>query len=85
MRPEATDVDRRSRLLALALLWLLAGGLLLTSTLVPAHTELLGWAPLFWLLWAPLAVALTLQPDLFRQLWRLRRPRRRNAHPLIWH
>jgi hypothetical protein len=84
MRPQVNDSDRRSRLLAVSLLWLLGGSLLLLSTLVPAHTELFGWAPMFWLLWAPLAVALTLEPRLPRQLLALRRSRRRAASHLIW-
>ena len=37
-------------------LWLLLGAFLLALTPVPAHTEALGWAPLFWLLLAPLCV-----------------------------
>jgi len=85
MRPQIADSDRRSRLLAASLLWLLVGSVLLATTLVPAHTELLGWSPMFWLLGAPLAVALTLEPGLPRQLLALCRPRRRNASPLIWH
>jgi hypothetical protein len=85
MRPQVADSDRRSRLLAASLLWLLAGSVLLATTLVPAYTELLGWTPLFWLLLAPLAVALTLEPSLPRQVLALCRPRRRNASSLIWH
>lgn len=37
-------------------LWLLFGGFLLALTPLPAHTEALGWAPLYWLLLAPLCV-----------------------------
>jgi hypothetical protein len=37
-------------------LWLLLGSFLLALTPLPAHTEALGWAPLFWLLLAPLCV-----------------------------
>jgi hypothetical protein len=85
MRPQVADSDRHSRLLAASLVWLLVGSALLATTLVPAHTELLGWTPMFWLLWAPLAVALTLEPSLPRQLLALCRPRRRNASSLIWH
>jgi hypothetical protein len=84
MRPQITDSNRHARLLAASLIWLLAGSVLLLSTLVPAHTRLLGWAPMFWLLWAPLAVTLTLEPRLPRQLLALRRPRRRTASQLIW-
>lgn len=84
MRQPIIDTDRRSRLLAASLLWLCGGSLLLLSTLVPAHTALLGWAPMFWLLWAPLAVTLTLEPKLPHQLLALRRSRRRNTAHLIW-
>jgi hypothetical protein len=85
MRSQASDSARRSRLLAASLLWLLVGSVLLATTLVPTHTELLGWTPMFWLLCAPLAVALTLEPGLPRQLLALCRPRRRHASRLIWH
>jgi uncharacterized membrane protein len=85
MRPQVIDSDRRSRLLAASLLWLLVGSLLLATTLVPAHTPWLGWTPLFWLFCAPLAVMLTLQPSLPRQLLALCRSRRRPASSLIWH
>jgi hypothetical protein len=84
MRHPNIDSTRHARLLAASLMWLLVGSMLLLSTLVPAHTELLGWAPMFWLLWAPLAVALTLEPTLPRQLLALRRARRRSARQLIW-
>lgn len=36
--------------------WLLLGSLLLGLTPLPAHTDALGWAPLFWLLLAPLCM-----------------------------
>jgi len=39
---------------------------------------------MFWLLWAPLAVTLTLEPKLPRRLLALRRSRRRNTAHLIW-
>ena len=39
-----------------AVLWLLVGSLLLALTPLPAHTDALGWAPLFWLLLAPLCM-----------------------------
>ena len=55
MRSSVTNHDRRIHLLAIAVLWLFGGGVLLLTTLVPAHTALLGWAPLLWLLGAPLA------------------------------
>ncbi|HET6806165.1 MAG TPA: hypothetical protein VFH59_12055 [Frateuria sp.] len=37
-------------------LWWLLGAFVLALTPVPAHTEAFGWAPLFWLLLAPLCV-----------------------------
>ena len=83
MHPNA-DTARRERLLGGSLLWLLAGGLLLLTTLVPAHTDALGWTPAFWLVGAPLIVLLALEPALPRQLLALRRPRRRRAVQLIW-
>ena len=84
MRPQTPSSLHRQRLLGAAVLWLLAGGALLLSTLVPAHTELLGWTPAFWLLGAPLVVLLALEPSLPRQLLALCRPRRRVAHAAIW-
>lgn len=77
MRITATDRRRHERLLAIALLWLAIGTALLVTTLVPAHTALLGWAPLLWLLAAPLALLLILEPDLPRQLLARRHARRR--------
>jgi len=79
MHPTAIDHRRHDRLLAIALLWLAAGGALLLSTLVPAHTALLGWAPLVWLLLAPLALLLILEPGLPRQLLAWRHARRGHA------
>lgn len=84
MRNKSIDPGRHPRLLATALLWLFGGSLLLATTLVPAHTALFGWTPFFWLFVAPLAVALTLEPRLPRQLLSLRKPRRRNTSQLIW-
>ena len=84
MSQPTTDAARHPRLLAAALLWLLGGSALLLTTLVPAHTALLGWTPLFWLFLAPLSVILTLEPHLLRQLSMLRRPRRRKQNQLIW-
>lgn len=77
MRTAAIDHRRHERLLAVALSWLAMGGALLLTTLVPARTALLGWAPLVWLLAAPLALLLILEPGLPRQLLALRRARRR--------
>jgi hypothetical protein len=77
MRPTTLDRDRRLHLLAIALLWLIGGGVLLLSTLVPAHTAALGWAPTLWLLGAPLTLLLALEPALpLRLLGRSRRHRR---------
>ncbi|MEI7035244.1 hypothetical protein [Fulvimonas yonginensis] len=39
-----------------AALWWLAGGFLLLLTPLPAHTDQLGWSPLYWLALAPLCV-----------------------------
>jgi hypothetical protein len=84
MRP-TTRTAHHERLLGAALLWLLAGAALLLTTLVPLHTEALGWTPAFWLIGAPLVVLLALEPSLPRQLLALRiRPRRRPAAALIW-
>ncbi|MEW9625096.1 hypothetical protein [Rhodanobacter geophilus] len=78
MRLTAIDHCRHDRLLGIALLWLAAGGALLATTLVPARTALLGWAPLLWLLVAPLALLLILEPGLPRQLLPRRHARRRH-------
>jgi hypothetical protein len=84
MRPQVVESNPRSRLLIASLLWLSVGSALLLTTLIPAHTDFLGWTPMFWLLWAPLAVTLTLEPKLPRRLLALRRSRRRNTAHLIW-
>jgi hypothetical protein len=70
------------RLFAVAVLWLVAGALLLLTTLVPAHTELLGWTPLFWLLGAPVTALLGLEPALLQLAVRRRR---RVTHGAAWH
>ena len=85
MRMHTLPSPHHERLFGAALLWLLGGGALLLTTLVPAHTELLGWTPAFWLLGAPLVVLLALEPTLPRQLLALCRPRRRMARSAIWH
>jgi hypothetical protein len=88
MRKPAFDNSRHYRLLAGALLWLLAGGALLLTTLVPVRTDLLGWTPAFWLVGAPLALLLVLEPSLPRQLLSLLsllRGRRRRVPHAIWH
>jgi hypothetical protein len=72
------------RLLGAALSWLLGGAALLLTTLVPTHTEWLGWTPAFWLLAAPVIVLLGLEPTLPRELLTLRR--RHHAPRLVgWH
>jgi hypothetical protein len=85
MRTQALPSHHHQRLLGAAVLWLLGGGALLLSTLVPAHTDLLGWTPVFWLVGAPLVVLLALEPSLPRQLLALYRPRRRLARNVAWH
>ncbi|HVC15986.1 MAG TPA: hypothetical protein VNE18_01660 [Rhodanobacter sp.] len=67
------------------LLWLLGGSTLLLTTLVPPHTELLGWTPAFWLAGAPLIVLLGLKPTLLHVWLTPRRPRRRALHRAVWH
>ncbi|AGG90992.1 MULTISPECIES: hypothetical protein [Rhodanobacter] len=85
MRPQVLPSPHHQRLLGAAALWLLGGGTLLLSTLVPAHTMLLGWTPAFWLLGAPLVVLLALEPSWPRQLLALCRPRRRTVRGAAWH
>ena len=85
MRPQTHHSARHSHLPAAALLWLLGGSALLLTTLVPLHTELLGWTPAFWLFGAPLAVLLVLEPTLPRQLLARCRPRRHAGHGVAWH
>ena len=75
---------RHQRLLGAALLWLLAGTVLLLTTLVPVHSEQWGWTPAFWLVAAPLSVLLVLEPSLPRQLMALARARRRPARGAVW-
>ena len=81
MRPQTPHASRHAHLLAAAMLWLLGGGALLVTTLVPVRTDLLGWTPAFWLVGAPLAVLLVLEPSLPRQLL----ARRRERHSAAWH
>jgi hypothetical protein len=86
MRSQTPHAPRHSYLLATALLWLLGGGLLLLTTLVPLRTDLFGWTPAFWLLGAPLVVLLALEPTLPRQLLALCRPRHHALHGgMAWH
>lgn len=86
MRSSIANHDRRSHLLAIAVSWLSGGAVLLLTTLVPAHTALLGWAPLLWLLGTPLALLLTLEPALPLHLLARRARRRRTRHLRpAWH
>jgi len=89
MHPKSLTHPRRhpdhQRLLGAALLWLLGGGALLLTTLVPMYTELLGWTPAFWLVGAPLIVLLALEPALPRELLALRRPRRQAPRLVGWY
>lgn len=85
MRTPALSSPHHQRPLGATVLWLLGGGALLLSTLVPAHTDLLGWTPAFWLVGAPLVVLLALEPSLPRQLLALCRPRRRMVRGVAWH
>ena len=84
MHRQPIDPGRHPRLLATALLWLFTGSVSLATTLIPAHTDLLGWTPFFWLFAAPLAVVLTLEPRLPQLLLKMRRQHRRRAAQLIW-
>jgi hypothetical protein len=78
-------VSRRSSLLAAAMLWLLVGGVLLATTLVPMHTATFGWTPAFWLVGAPLSVLLGLEPSLVRQCLARRRRRHPASPRAVWH
>ncbi len=85
MRPSPFPQNHRHaashrRLLGAAVLWLLAGGFLLITTLVPIYTDTLGWTSAFWLVGAPLIVLLTLEPSLPRRLLA-----RRRVRAAIWH
>lgn len=84
MHAQPLPSAHHQRLLGAAVLWLLAGTVLLLTTLVPAHTDTLGWTPAFCLLVAPLVVLLALEPTLPRQLLALYRPRRRWARGAAW-
>lgn len=86
MRTSNPPSPRHPRLVAAASLWLLAGSILLLSTVVPAHTSLLGWTPAFWLLVAPLLVLLALEPGLPQRWLKQRRLRVvRTVHGAAWH
>ncbi|MFC5742254.1 hypothetical protein [Dyella tabacisoli] len=84
MRPQVIDSFRHQRLLGIALLWLMIGAALLLTTIVPAYTELFGWTPAFWLLGAPLALLLALEPGAPLQLLLALR-RRRPVRRVVWH
>lgn len=84
MRPQLLPSRHHQRLLTAAAWWLCTGAFLLITTLIPAHTALLGWTPGFWLLAAPLIVLLALEPPLLRR----RRHRLHAAHAIhgvVWH
>lgn len=86
MRNRSTTSIHHQRLFTSAALWLVAGGFLLLTTLLPAHTDLLGWTPLFWLIGAPLSVLLALDPGLLRRSVTRRRARRLSTvHGALWH
>ncbi len=86
MRPPLPPCAHHRQLFSAATSWLLVGAFALLTTLVPAHTELLGWTPVFWLLAAPLIVLLALAPGLPRRLLMRRRRRRLSAiHGVMWH
>jgi hypothetical protein len=86
MRTELPPSAHHQRLSAAAALWLLAGAFALITTLVPAHTELLGWTPMFWLLAAPITVLLALEPQrVSRLLTRRRRLPLSAIHGVVWH
>jgi hypothetical protein len=86
MRSPALSANRHhQRLLGAATLWLLVGGFLLLSTLVPAYTELLGWSSAFWLVGAPLVVLSALEPSLPRQWLARRRSRHHALRMVMWH
>lgn len=86
MRHPHLPSPHHQRLFLVAVGWLSVGSFLLLATLVPAHNDLLGWTPTFWLLGAPLIVLLALQPRLPQQLVMRRRSRRVQAtHGVVWH
>lgn len=85
MPQSSPSVAPREHLLAAAMLWLLVGGGLLLTTLVPMHSARLGWTPAFWLAAAPLIALLGLQPALPLRLLRGVRPSRRRSAALRWH
>ncbi|MFC5438287.1 hypothetical protein ACFPME_17130 [Rhodanobacter umsongensis] len=85
MHTPSPPTRHHQRMLRAAMLWLLGGSALLLTTLVPLHTGLLGWTPAFWLLGAPLAVLLALEPALPRRMLALFQPRRRTLHATVWH
>lgn len=77
-----TTEKLRQQRSVVAIFWLLLGSALLVLTPLPVHTAALGWAPALWLVGAPLALLLVLQPRLpmhllATALQRRRAPRRR--------
>lgn len=86
MRNQLLPSPHHQRLVASAIVWLLLGSFLLLTTLVPVHTSLFGWTPLFWLLGAPMIVLLALEPQLPRRLLMRRRERQlQPIHGVVWH
>lgn len=85
MRTHSTASMDHQRLFIGATLWLLAGSFLLLTTLLPAHTELFGWTPLFWLFGAPLSVLLVLEPGFLRRRVKPRRAQQLSTvHGALW-
>ena len=87
MHPKSLSpaLPHHQRLLGAALLWLIGGSALLLTTLVPMHTDLLGWSPAFWLIGAPVVALLGLEPTLPRELLTLRRTRHHAPRLVGWH
>ncbi|MEO5810941.1 MAG: hypothetical protein ABIU96_01845 [Rhodanobacter sp.] len=74
----------RQRVLGGILLWLLVGSILLLTGLAPAYSVVLGWSLAFWLVPAPLAMLLVLEPGLPRQALACWIPSRRARRATQW-
>ncbi|MEP6899368.1 MAG: hypothetical protein ABI870_12640 [Rhodanobacter sp.] len=85
MRSPPSRTAPSVHLFGAALLWLLAGTVLLLTTLMPPYTAQLGWTPAFWFIAAPLVVLLVLEPTLPQQLMTLYRQRRSAVRNVIRH
>ena len=72
-----TPANLRHQRGLIASAWLLLGSALLLLTPLPAHTAALGWAPALWLVGAPLALLLVMQPRLPMRLLATALQRRR--------